>query len=63
MKHPARRSRVVFATVALVVLILAAIGIWMREPASTPKDGATLHSITIAQFGDFFLLRASLCSD
>lgn len=54
MSKPTRISRVVFATVALVIVLLAAFGIWSRRGTPSNEPGS-FRRITIAQFGDFFL--------
>ncbi len=51
MAKPTNRSRLMFAAVALAVVLLAGFGIWSQRSG---KSG-TLRKITVAQFGDFFL--------
>jgi ABC-type nitrate/sulfonate/bicarbonate transport system substrate-binding protein len=55
MSLPARRSRLMLAASALVVLVLAAYGIWSQRRNDPLGSGTALRRITVAQFGDFFL--------
>lgn len=60
MSQPTRSSRVIFSTVALAIVLLAAFGIWSKRSGTQSDGGGTdgtgaLRRITVAQFGDFFL--------
>lgn len=55
MSYPVRSSRVVFAIVALAIVLLAAFGILSRKTGTPSNEVGTLRRITVAQFGDFFL--------
>lgn len=55
MSQPTRRSRVFFASLVLFVALLAAFGIWSQKTNRPTSGKEKLHSIKIAQFGDFFL--------
>jgi NitT/TauT family transport system substrate-binding protein len=52
MSESKRRSRLMLGTVAFILVVLAAYGIWFNR---TSHRTSALRRITVAQFGDFFL--------
>jgi len=54
MKKSSPHSRIVFALIAAVLVLIAGIGFWTKRSDSTSVHG-DLRKVTVAQFGDFFL--------